>query len=380
MKIKVLNDLHDLGSAQWNHVLHEVSPFLRHEFLAAMESYGCVGRQWGWLPQHIAMFHESGELLGAVPMYIKLNSYGELVFDWAWAEAYQRAGLVYYPKLVIGVPYTPVTGSRLLVSRDADYATVANELIAFCLDYAKKLQVSSVHWLFPTMLELALLESHGFKARMACQFHWENQGYHSFDDFLSRLSSRKRKKIKSERQQVWDQQITFRQLSGDEAIESDWRSMEYFYRNTFISKGGFATFNLEFFKNIGHKMGQQIVLIFAEQAGKDIAGAFFFRDSQRLYGRYWGTTVEMKGLHFETCYYQGIEYAIQHGLQVFEPGAQGEHKISRGFLPTATWSAHWIADPRFRVAIDQFIEQEVPMMEKYCDELSATSPYRRVGN
>jgi predicted N-acyltransferase len=380
VRTAILHSIDSVTAADWNRVAGTADPFLRHEFLAALERHDCVGERYGWLPRHITVSGDDGRLCGVVPLYLKSNSYGEFVFDWAWADAYQRAGLPYYPKLVAAIPYTPVTGHRLLVAADADQAAVARVLVDAALALTGAAGASSLHWLFTDTADTGLLVGRGLLRRTGCHFHWHNEGYRTFDDFLARLSSRKRKKIRRERRYVAEAGIRMQILHGSDATHRQWQSMHGFYRSTFEKKSGIPTLSLGFFEEISHTMGDQVVLVFALLDGRPVAGAIMLRGATALYGRHWGCLAEYHSLHFETCYYQGIDYAIRHGLELFEPGAQGEHKISRGFLPTYTWSAHWIRDARFRAAIAHFLEQEEEFMVDYHDDLQRTSPFRHDGN
>jgi len=375
----VLDSIDSVQAPDWNRVAGTSHPFLRHEFLAALERHGCVGERYGWLPRHITASDDSGRLCGAVPLYLKQNSYGEFVFDWAWADAYHRAGLHYYPKLVSSIPYTPVTGARILVAPDADHAGVTTTLVDAALSFTETSGASSLHWLFTSAADTGLLVERGLLRRTGCHFHWHNDNYRSFDDFLARLSSRKRKKIRRERRYVEEAGIRMQILHGTAATHEQWQTMHRFYRSTFEKKSGIPTLSLGFFEEISRTMGEQVVLVFALLDERPVAGAIMLRSETALYGRHWGCLAEYHSLHFETCYYQGIEYAIKHRLALFEPGAQGEHKISRGFLPAYTWSAHWIRDAQFRAAIAHYLEQEHALMVDYHDELQLVSPFRRDG-
>jgi predicted N-acyltransferase len=380
MRTRIITDIRTLARADWNGVSGTAHPFLRHEFLAALETHGCVGDTYGWWPRHVAAFDAADRLVGLVPLYLKNNSYGEFVFDWAWADAYHRAGLPYYPKLVAAIPYTPVTGARLLVHDTADRQAVRAALLAGALELAAEEQASSLHWLFTDSADTQWLCDAGLMRRTGCHFHWHNAGYDSFEDFLSRLRSRKRKKIRRERRYVQEAGVTMRVVHGCDASDRQWSVMHEFYCSTFHRKSGTPTLSLEFFSEISRTMGDQVVLVFAEHGGRIVAGAIMLRGDDALYGRHWGCRENFHSLHFEACYYQGIEYCIEHGLQLFEPGAQGEHKISRGFLPSYTWSAHWIAEPRFRDAIGRYLQQEHELMIDYHDDLMTTSPYRDGGD
>ena len=377
MQSYVIKDITSIPAAEWNRVAGTTHPFLRHEFLAALEKHDCVGTAHGWQPCHVAVRDDHDQLCGIAPLYLKDNSYGEFVFDWAWADAWHRSGVNYYPKLVSAIPFTPVTGRRLLVDQQADRQAVTEQLIKAALALAEDTGCSTLHWLFPDLEDTARLQEFGHLRRTACHFHWHNRGYRSFDDFLAALNSRKRKKIRRERRRVIEAGITMQLLHGQDMTDRDWRIMHGFYQSTFNRKSGMPTLTLDFFREISRTMGEQLVLVFARRQGEAVAGAIMLRGSDALYGRHWGCKEEYHSLHFETCYYQGIDYCIEHGLGLFEPGAQGEHKISRGFLPAYTWSAHWIRDDRFRSAIQHFLLQEHDMMVEYHDELELTSPFRQ---
>jgi predicted N-acyltransferase len=379
MHTAVIQQIKDIPAGDWNRVAGTGNPFLRFEFLAALEQQQCVGVHYGWLPRHIAAYDEDGSLAGLLPLYLKDNSYGEFVFDWAWADAWQRAGKPYYPKLVAAIPYTPATGPRLLVHPLADRARVVGALVEAALSLTEDTGASSLHCLFTDTRDTETLVEHGFMRRTGCHFHWANRGYRSFDDFLTELTSRKRKKIRRERRHVEEAGIHMEILHGSEATEEQWNIMHYFYRTTFEKKSGIPTLSAGFFHEISRTMGDQVVLVFAKLGDKAVAGAIMLRGDNALYGRHWGCLQEFHSLHFETCYYQGIEYCIKHGLDLFEPGAQGEHKISRGFLPTLTWSTHWIRDDGFRPVIDRYLIQEHELVVDYHNELLASSPFRKDG-
>ncbi|WP_455235327.1 GNAT family N-acetyltransferase [Thiogranum longum] len=376
MELQILTSIDAVEAAQWNRVAGTGNPFLRHEFLAALERNGCVGQKHGWLPRHLVAFDAHRALLGAVPMYLKDNSYGEFVFDWSWADAYQRYGLPYYPKSVVAVPYTPATGPRILTAGDADGEHVASALIQLAQEWSASENLSSLHWLFTNEQDTTRLREQHFMLRLGCQFHWRNAGYRDFEDYLSCFSSRKRKKVRRERRYVDEAGIDMRIVHGDEATDSELHIMHEFYRTTFDKKWGHATLTADFFRDIAQSMGQQLVFVIASRGGRIVAGAICLRGDDTLYGRHWGCYEDYHSLHFEACYYQGIEYCIRQGLSRFEPGAQGEHKISRGFLPTATWSAHWIAHDGFRESIARYLDQETAAMRDYIDELATHSPFK----
>ena len=377
MQLQITTGIAEFTQVEWNRVTGIDNPFLRYEFLAALESNDCVGEKHGWLPRHLAARNDNGELVGVVPLYLKTNSYGEFVFDWSWADACERQGMAYYPKAVVAIPYTPATGPRLLVRSDQDADVIGTHLIQLAQRLAEQEKLSSLHWLFTDPVDTQRLKQQHFMLRLGCQFHWHNHDYRDFEDFLSTLIARKRKKIKRERRQVVDAGIDISMVHGHEADDALWLTMYDFYRTTFEKKWGYPTLSLNFFRQVAETMGEQIVLIVASKDSEPVAGAICFRSQDTLYGRHWGCYADYHSLHFETCYYRGIDYCIEHGLQHFEPGAQGEHKISRGFLPARTWSAHWIAEPRFEKAIDHFLSQEQQAMEEYIDELERQSPYRQ---
>jgi predicted N-acyltransferase len=376
MEVKVVSSIHPIGREAWNAVSGTDNPFLRFEFLAALETHQGVGQRFGWLPCFLTAY-EGAELVGAVPLYLKNNSYGEFVFDWSWADAYQRAGLAYYPKAVVAVPYTPATGPRILTAVHADRDRVAGALIDLAQEWSASQNLSSLHWLFPDATDTRRLEDHGLLLRLGCQFHWQNRGYRDFDDFLEGFSSRKRKKVRRERRYVEQAGIDIRIVHGHQVSATELETMHDLYRSTFDKKSGHATLSLEFFREIAVTMGEQLVLVIATRDSRIVAGAICLRSGDTLYGRHWGCYDDYHSLHFEACYYQGIDYCIANGLSTFEPGAQGEHKISRGFLPTPTWSAHWLADERFRAIVGRFLQQETEAMRDYMLELEQHSPFRQ---
>ena len=362
--------------SSWNALVRDRNPFLSHEFLTALEHYGAASPHWGWWPRHL-LAYAGDRLIGAMPRYVKNNTYGEFVFDWAWADAYQRHGFAYYPKLVVAVPYTPAQGQRILTHPAADRAAVADTLINHALEDARAHGVSSSHWLFVDDQDRADLARHGLFERTGLQFHWRNPGYADFDQFLGELSAKKRKNIRRERRLVHDAGIRFEWRHGDDMQPRHWQALHTFYRSTFLRKGGRAVLSQDFFEALGQNMPRQLVAVFARRAHRYIAGAMLLRSDHTLYGRYWGALETHDGLHFETCYYQGLAYAIREGLRVFEPGAQGEFKHSRGFLPVKTRSLHWLAHPQLRYAIARHTADECDSVTDYLDNLAAHSPYRR---
>jgi uncharacterized protein len=366
--IRIVPRMADLDPAAWDALAGD-SPFLRHAFLHALETTGCVGAEIGWEPVHLGLFR-NGKLEAAMPLYVKHHSWGEFVFDWAWADAYRRHGLNYYPKLVCCVPFSPVPGPRLLASNDADRAT----LIEAALKLTQDLGFSSFHILFPTEPDHAALQAAPLLHRSGFQFHWNNAGYSSFDDFLAALTHDKRKKIRQERKKLHKLGVTFRWVEGRDSTDADWDHFLRCYADTYARHRSDPHLNRAFFADLRASMADNLVLIMADRNGMPIACSFCVKDSQRLYGRHWGTLEYVPGLHFETCYQQGIEYAIAHGLQVFEGGAQGEHKLARGLVPTTTHSWHWLENADFREAVDRFLERETDAISHYMNELDG--PFR----
>ena len=376
MKLEVHGAIDDIPAAQWNALNPEQDPFLRHEFLAALEHNGCVSSRFGWRPRHLSVWH-GGRLQGAAPLYEKDNSYGEFVFDFAWADAYQRHGVPYYPKLVSAIPYTPATGRRLLVAEGKDRHRVAGLLVKGATELAGRLGASSVHWLFIPPAQSRQLQSLGLIERVDCQFHWHNQGYDSFEAFLEALNSKRRKNIRRERRLVREAGIRLEFLHGSEVSDAQWERFAYFYAKTFRERNSLPTLNEAFFKQVGRTLGAQVILVLAYDGADCVAGALLYRGGPVLYGRHWGCLRDYDSLHFEVCYYQGIEYCIREALQRFEPGAQGAHKIWRGFMPALTYSRHWIAHPGFRGAIGEFLGKEKPAVLAYVQNLRGSSPYRQ---
>jgi len=379
-RLTTLTAIDQVPAADWNALAGDDLPHLRHEFLAAMEHHGCVGERFGWLPRHLVLRDDQDRAVAAAPCYLKFNSYGEFVFDWAWADAYRRAGERYYPKLVVASPYTPATGLRILTGDTPERPTLAAALIKGSVQVAERLGVSGLHWLFTSDTEIDWAREQGLMPRLGCQFHWHNAGYGSFEDFIATFSAEKRKKVKRERRRVAESGIRIRRVRGDTVTPAEWRIFHQLYEDTFDKRGGLPTLSLAFFEEIGRTMGENLLLVLAEETGpagaRIVAAAFCLMGADSLYGRHWGCFKDYHSLHFEACYYQGLEHCIEHGLARFEPGAQGEHKVARGFLPARTWSAHWIADPRFRQPIGAFLEHEIDAVEDYIDEMSTHSPYK----
>jgi len=376
LRVQQHDSIAEIDAAAWN-VLAADSPFLRHEFLSALEHAGCVGEQTAWHPAYLTASDDDGRLAGALPLYVKYDSRGEFVFDWSWAAAYEQAQLSYYPKLVSAVPFTPATGRRLLVNDGAEFQPVAEELLVAARSFGADIRASSLHVLFPTDSERRFLGDDGLMSRKSCQFHWHNDGYASFEDFLGRFTSKKRKKVRRERRRIAEADVTFEHLRGDEPGTEDWDAIYEYYSHTFLRRGRAPYLNRKFFQEIARTMPENLVIILARFAKRPIATAICFRSDDTLYGRYWGSLADFHSLHFEACYYQGIDYCIREGLSRFEPGTQGEHKLSRGFTPMATWSNHWIANPGFARAIGRFLDQERDHINAYMRELASHTPYRK---
>lgn len=375
MRLRIAHELETIASSDWNALRGAEHPFLRHEFLAALERHRCIHPGNGWQPWHLLLY-EGTTLRAAAPAYIKGHSWGEFVFDFSWAEAYARHGLEYYPKLVGAVPYSPVNGSKILVHPDTDPTTAQAALAEFAREQVRELGLSSMHWLFVDAAEAATLARAGYTSRTGTQFHWRNRGYSDFDGFLAGFSAKKRKNVRQERAKVAAQQLDVRVLHGPEVSAAQWRAFHALYCDTFHAHGNVPILSVEFFQDVAQHMGEQVLLVAVQAHGELVAAAWLLEGPDALYGRYWGSRVELPGLHFETCYYRPIEYAIAKGLARFEPGAQGEHKIARGFLPEPTLSAHWLAQPQMQAAVADFCGRERVHVQHYMDELSAHSPFR----
>jgi predicted N-acyltransferase len=360
----------------WNALVPPGYPFLRHEFLAGLEEHDCLAPH-GWHPCHL-LAREDSALAGAICLYAKTNSIGEFVFDWSWAEAYERAGGRYYPKLVNAVPYVPCTGPRILtVPHARESERVVAALVEGALDFARGAGVSSLHWLFPTEEEAQVLSRHEHLTRVGCQYHWHNRGYGSFEDFLETLTSKRRKQIRRERREVEREDVEIETLAGEQITDVHWDAFYEFYCSTFHRRWGEPRFTRRFFRALGRTMPRDNVLVLARHCGEYVAGAFAMIGGETLYGRHWGCNRHFRFLHFELCYYRTIDYCIRRGLRRLDAGAQGEHKLSRGFVPQRTWSAHWLRDPGFTRAVASFVKREQHMIDRYIKALETHSPYRQ---
>jgi len=382
---RIITDLGQLDAKHWCLLDHGDHPFLALPFLLAMQQSGSANAETGWQPHHLGLF-ENDELVAFAPTYLKSHSHGEFVFDWSWADAYQRHGLPYYPKLLTAIPYSPITGSRLLVRRGHPQAEqLREELVALALQQCRLMQLSSWHCNFVAADELPAL-----RRRVDCeigegrllpredwQFHWHNQGFKSFTEFLATLRSKKRKNMLRDRRLVREAGIRFQRLNGTELKATDLDFIYACYQRTFLLHGNHPALTREFFELLLQHMPAAVMVVIASRQDQPIAMSFFLQGGGKLYGRYWGCLEELPGLHFETAYHQGIEHCIESGLQVFEPGAQGEHKISRGFSPVQTHSFHHISDPRFSKAIENYLQQEAAWIRDYGQRLQEHLPFRQ---
>jgi predicted N-acyltransferase len=376
MQSTVHRSIDDLDRREWNALGGDTNPFLRHEFFAALEHTGCVGELTGWDPCYFTLKDSKG-LAGAVPAFEKAHSYGEFVFDFAWAQAYSRFGARYYPKLTVAVPFTPATGPRLLVRADLDHALIAKRLLAEIESYVASRSLSTVHALFLDEPATRACRQAGWLIRRDCQFHWTNHDYPTFDAYLDTFTADKRKKARRERRRVAEAGIAFETRLGPDLDE---RTLDYvyaFHRDTFLRHGHEPYLTREFFSEAARTMGDALMVKVAMRCGRPVAAAIFFWSPSALFGRYWGSAGEFNSLHFEACYHQGIEFCIERRIARFEPGTQGEHKVSRGFEPTITWSAHYIANRRFREAIESYLEREGASVDAYAEEVQAHVPYKR---
>lgn len=372
--------LSEISAADWNALRPDDNPFLSHAFLAGLEQHGCLRSQYGWQPQHLGLYRDR-HLVGAAPIYLKGNSHGEFVFDGSWANAYMQNGFDYYPKLLCAVPYSPVSGPRLLVGSNADADLLRRALLSAIYAQTQCMQLSSAHLNFASDADTNFLttQSDHWLSRFDWQFHWHNYGYRDFTDFLDALSAKKRKNIRQERTNVEAAGVHCEIFEGNDLTPQHWHSLYRFYLSTFDLKGNLPALTANFFQHLGATLAQNVVAVLAYRGTLPIAGALCLRSNDTLYGRYWGCAEEVPGLHFETCYYQGIEYCIRHKLKCFEPGAQGEHKLARGFLPSRTRSFHHMVDPRFRNAIARALKHEALYLEAYRSDLLSHSPYANKG-
>jgi hypothetical protein len=365
----------EIPADDWDACATDTNPFVSHAFLSVVEDSGSANARTGWLPQHAVLRDSEGRIVGCAPMYAKSHSYGEYVFDHGWAHAFERAGGSYYPKLQVAVPFSPVPGPRLLMRPDADVPAAA--MASALAQAGREMDVSSVHVTFCPETDWTVLGEAGWLQRIGTQFHWDNAGYSTFDDFLAALASRKRKTIRRERKDALSPGIKVSWLTGSDLTEAVWDDFFAFYMETGSRKWGRPYLTREFFSIVGEKMRDRILLVMARRAGRWIAGAINFIGSDTLYGRNWGAIEHHPFLHFELCYYQAIDYAIAHGLRRVEAGAQGEHKLARGYLPHTTYSAHYIANPALRRAVADYLARERAYVQAAAEELAAAAPFRK---
>lgn len=377
LRFQIVTHIHEISAKSWNALNESHYPFISHEFLATLESSGCVGKESGWQPFHLTVF-DADRLVACMPMYLKEHSYGEYVFDWSWAEAYQRYGLNYYPKLIAAIPYTPATGPRILLDSSLQLSQLLPELSDFLKNLQNKTEFSSIHFLFNHHALSEALTQTDFLQRRSVQFHWFNKGYENFDDFLAQFNSRKRKNLKKERRELTAQQVECIRLTGQQISTEDLDHFYHCYMQTYLKRSGHAGYlNHAFFKTLHQTMADNLMLVVAKKNEKRIAAALYVVGGNILYGRYWGAIEEINHLHFECCYYQGIEFAIEQHLTTFNPGTQGEHKIQRGFEPTFCYSNHWLARPEFQDAVANFLEQETLHIEAYHQDACQYLPFKQ---
>ena len=370
---RVFDLLMDIPASSWDALNDARNPFVSHAFLSGLEQHGCLREDWGWTPHHVTLW-DGDTLIAAAPGYLKTNSHGEFVFDHAWAHAYAQYGQDYFPKWLGAVPYSPVTGPRLLARNDSHRCA----LLAGIVEQAEAGKLSSAHINFHTQEEDAAFDP-AWLSRTDVQYHWRNlEGWSDFDGFLAAFDHKHRKNIRQERAKVQRAGVSYRVVHGDEASDEDLATMFAFYLLTFRDYGNSPALTLEFVRHLAREMPRKLVIFIAEREGKAIAGAMCLRGGDTLYGRYWGASETLPGLHFETCYYQGIEYCLREGLRVFEPGAQGEHKLARGFLPAFVRSRHWVADPQFSEALRRWCAEETQSVERYAATLATHSPFRQM--
>jgi predicted N-acyltransferase len=370
LTLKIIENIAEIPAASWDALAGD-SPILSHSFFYALQESGCATPKFGWKAQFLTLWQENN-LLGAMPLYLKMNSYGEHVFDFAWADAYYRHGLPYYPKLLCAIPFTPVTGPRLL----ANSVEVRQLLLKHALEYAKNIGVSSLHCLFPNDADAELAAANGMMLRQDVQFHWKNEGYRDFEEFLATLSRDKRKRIKQERRRVNEAGIKLQCVTGENTTKEQWAFFASCYLHTAQLHHSPHQLNEDFFQLIGVVLPKNTLLVIASREGRPIASALNYLTPDALYGRSWGTFEFHSGLHFEACYYQAIEFCIAHNIKTFEGGAQGEHKLARGFLPVTVRSAHWLAHPQFAEAVENYLKQETDAISEYVDQLNERSPFK----
>jgi len=380
MRIRVLDGISKVAAGGWNRLAGVSHPFLRHEFIHALEASGCASPDTGWQPCHLLLLDGKDRPAAAMPLYLKSHSRGEFVFDWAWASAYQQAGYDYYPKLLSAVPFTPVTGPRFLHAGGSQPREQARSLLlAGAVEFGERLPASSLHCLFPSPEDAEWMKGKGMMLRTGCQFQWKNQGYGNFAEFLACFSSAKRKKVNRERRRVREAGIVFETLTGSDAAPELWETLYPLYAASYLKRGQRPYLNHDFFKRIARSMPEAVVLFVARLDGEAVALAICFRSGTALYGRYWGSAGHYHSLHFEACYYQGIEYCIREGLELFDPGVQGEHKLARGFRPETSFSTHWVRHQGFAGALSGYLARERKQVARYAEIASRHTPFKRGG-
>ncbi|GIU10422.1 hypothetical protein TUM4261_20330 [Shewanella sp. c952] len=386
LRAEFVESIDAISPRTWDRLMDDNNPFNNHAYLAALERSGCVCQRTGWKPLHLVVYHLT-DIVAVMPLYIKSHSYGEYIFDWAWAEAYERHQIPYYPKLVSAIPFTPVTGKRIGIAADMPLLIVCDAITQVLGDISIENGFSSWHCLFlPKAQFSSMSQAHTAEnaclTRLSTQFHWHNRDYKDFDGFLMSLTSRKRKDINKERGKLTPHKLSFEFVAASDTTAAMWQSFYACYRQTYAKRSGHAGYlNLAFFESIANTMPDNVLLLLVQDTqGQVVASALYFKSTTHLYGRYWGSLVDIDGLHFETCYYQGIEYCITEKLQVFDAGAQGEHKVSRGFEPIATYSTHEITHPEFRSAIESFTLQEADNIKSYMQQLTSKLPYRQAAD
>ena len=386
MKLKILKTADELSALEWASLVNrdhanslgdpQSDPFCSRAFLAAAERVFDNDARLGWQARHLCLSDDTDQVAALLPMYVRTHSFGDFSRDWGWPDAWERAGLPYYPKLVSGIPFTPSPGPRLLVRADLPRDKWVAALIVAAVSETERIGASNWQCLFTEETDANALKEAGLLMRRGVQFHWRNRDYRCFDDFLAGFTSEKRKKLKRERRAVAESGLQLETLHGDQISPELWADIHRQYRDTFARYGNYPAFSLDFFLEASAALGSQLVVFLARDNGRVVASAICYRDGETLFGRHWGCDQTVPGLHFELCFYQGIEYCIAHGLQRFEPGAQGEHKLARGFEPVATWCGFWIADPRLRRAVSDFVSREDSAMQDYAAEASAHLPFR----
>ena len=378
MKINFLNSIEKIDKKDWDSILKNKYPFLKYDFLKSLEITKCVSAEQGWTPFHVVVSEDNEKIIAVMPLYIKTDSQGEFIFDWSWADAFYRNGLEYYPKLVSSIPFTPASGPRILIADEKRNSEIIKVVSNALKQIAEDKNFSSVHVLLANKDEIEDFSREDFSLRTSYSFHWFNKQYKNFDQFLDDMTSRQRKNIKKERAKIAQQGISMLRVNGEEITKEMIETFYQFYQVTYLKRGMRGYLNFEFFQKIIEQIPESVLLVLAKnKEGENVAGALNFFDDQKLYGRYWGCLEEYDSLHFETCYYQGIEFCINQNLKSFDPGVQGEHKIKRGFCPIETYSAHWIKDIRFKEAIDDFLGREREHILEYNFDRRALLPFKK---